>query len=193
MDSDEKEAAPRNSAAFKLSVLETCAADPLMKPIDVALLTAYLKFMKWPKRTAYMPNLKARVLTGTKSEETISISRARLVKRGYLRQVMDKLNGSTIYEMNNPRAEIVADHVRIAEEKLKEMDAYRKAMSRNRPRKIRDAKHNQVTENPRDTSRKIRDNSFNHSLERRAPKEATPQSNSYAAMSRGSYTNGPGR
>ena len=91
-----------------------------MRPIDLALFAAYSRFMKWPKRTSYMPNTKARVLCGNASQPTISASRARLVKAGYLMKVMDKLNGSTLFELNNPRAEIIADHIAIAEETLKE-------------------------------------------------------------------------
>ena len=103
-----------------------------MKPIDHALLGAYMKFMKWPARTSYLTNLKARVLTSAKSEQTITTSRARLVKQGYLQHVMTKLNGAEIYEINNPRAETVELHIVIAEEKLKEMDAFRKAEERRR-------------------------------------------------------------
>ena len=189
MEPDEKAVASRNAAAFKLATLETCAADPLTKPIDLALLVAYLRFMKWPKRTAYMTNVKARVMTGGMkvAQSTITRSRARLVKHGYLRKVLDKLNGATVYEVNNPRAEIVADHVHIAEETLKEWDARRKADARRKGvSKMSGTQPPEGKQNLPDRVSKMLDNSLEHTLEVRAMREkpsSTP--NSYAAMSRG--------
>ncbi|NMG39906.1 hypothetical protein GRZ55_11690 [Chelativorans sp. ZYF759] len=162
-----------NAASFKLSTLETCTADPFTKPTDVTLLVAYLKYMKWPARTAYLTNLKARIMTGGKkvAQSTITRSRARLVKHGYLRKVMDKLNGAGIYEVNNPRAEIVADHVAIAEETLKEWDAQRKADARRRVSKMTTPKQLEGKQNVPDRVSIMLDNSLDHSLDRRALKK----------------------
>lgn len=202
-----------NAASFKLSLFETAAADPLLKPIDSNLLVAYAKFMKWPRRTAYLSNIKARVLTGA-SEPTISKSRARLVKYEYLKPVMTKTNRSVIYEVNNPRADLVADHIEAATEKLKEDDAYRKEVERQRKRETltQEAKEtlapecelpkeNLVTERPvpketlapkeredqrnlGDMTQEIYDNSLDIILGRRAPKESN-NINAYAIASQG--------
>lgn len=189
MEPDEKAVASRNAAAFKLSTLETIGADPKMKPIDHSLMAAYMRFMKWPTRTAYLPNIKARIMTGMTAQSTISASRARLVDMQYLKVVTTKLNGAVIYELNNPRADIVRDHVAIAEETLKERDAFRKLKDREKQARVMKTvtrKEPGGNEYQADRVTKISDNSLESNLGVRAPKEelAFPF-NSYAAMSRG--------
>ena len=188
MESDERAAASRNAAAFKLSTLETVGADPKMKPIDHSLLAAYMRFMKWPARTAYLSNLKARIMTGMSAQSTISASRARLIEMGYLKVVMTKLNGAVIYELDNSRAEIVADHIAIAEETLREWDARRKTDDRKRRARVMKSvtpNRPEGNENQQDRVTKINDNSLDANLGVRAPKRDPSVFNAYAAASRG--------
>lgn len=120
------------AGGFKLSTIETARRDPMLKPIDVVLLSAYMSVMKWPARTAYLCNLTARVECNMVSEPTITASRKRLIKIGYIKLVFTKPNGAVVYEINNTRADMVADHVSASMEKLKELDAIRKEKSRTR-------------------------------------------------------------
>lgn len=193
--SEEDGSSSSKVGAFKLTALETARADPLLEPIDHSLLGAYMSFMKWPARSAYLTNLKARVLTGMRSEPTISASRARLAKTGYLRLVMTKLNGAEVYEIKNPRAQIVADHIVIAEETLKEKDAFRKTEERRkRALKSGSIKKTYAPSLPfdqsecRDSTKKSYDNSLEYTLEGRASKEGLfyqDPFNSYAKASGG--------
>lgn len=182
-----------NLATFKLNALQNIAADPLMKPIDVRLFTAYTRFMKGTARMAYLPNTKARVLTGNASEPTISKSRARLVKHGYLQLVMTKLNGIGYYQLNDPRAEIVADHIKIADETIKEWDADRKArdrQKRKRTKEIYDRLQQEDQRNLGDTSLISYDNSSRVPVDKPATKGSITEQafgNSYAAAKDGTH------
>lgn len=184
----------KSNAFFKLSLLETVGADPLLKPIDHSLTGAYLRFMKWPSRHAYLSNMKARILTGMQSEPTITSSRARLVKYGYFEFVMTKLNGCVLFMICNPRQQTVSDHIIMSEEKLKEMDAYRKSEER-RKRVIKSGltKETYTPEEPvnqnnfRDITKIIYDNSLEDTYQEEAMRKEVPFNNPYLSRSRGGF------
>lgn len=177
-----------NAASFKLKAIETIAADPLMKPIDVSMFIGYTRFMKWPGRMAYLTNITARVLTGNAAQATVSASRKRLVEAGYLVHTMTKSNGAAIYEINNPRVEVVDDHIHIATETLKEWDADRKARDRakrKRASNIVTLKEREGINNWTDRASIIDDNSLDNTLDEGATREEAITSRSYQKMTGG--------
>lgn len=128
----------RSKAAFKLDLIETVNADPLLEGSDLKLIAAYLSVMTWPKREAWLSISRARAKTGL-SERQISNSRQRLAGvpqkgkdkpgRTYLSpQRKDGL--TTIYRVENPWLEDSRAHVAEMTDHLRELQTERKAERR---------------------------------------------------------------
>jgi hypothetical protein len=114
--------------SFKLTMLETVAADPQMKPADLALVVAYCSQLQWPKRTAWLATSLARAKTGL-SERQINVSRSRLLKRGYLVD-RGKHGLNRLFELVNENAADMQMHVREATEFYREQVKFRQASRR---------------------------------------------------------------
>lgn len=104
--------------SFKLTLLETVAADPTMKPADLALMVAYCTMLQWPKRRAWLAGSQARARTGL-SERQVNISRKRLIERGYFID-RGRQGVSRLFELVNPRADDMRMHVHEAAEHYRE-------------------------------------------------------------------------
>ncbi|MES0053414.1 hypothetical protein NKJ66_07290 [Mesorhizobium sp. M0078] len=115
-----------SKASFKLSLIETVAADPKLQPSDLSLMVAYLAFLTWPARTSYLTTTAARARTGL-SERQISTSRGRLLERDYLVDTETVKYSSKVFHLENPRAVEIIDHVAYTVEYLKEKMAVRQA------------------------------------------------------------------
>ncbi|RWE11559.1 MAG: hypothetical protein EOS61_15630 [Mesorhizobium sp.] len=115
-----------SKASFKLTLIETVAADPLLQPSDLSLTVAYLAFLTWPARKVWLTTTAARARTGL-SERQIATSRARLLDRKYLVDTETKKGFSQVFRVDNPRAEEMRDHVVYTVENLKEQMAARQA------------------------------------------------------------------
>jgi hypothetical protein len=125
----------KSKASFKLSLIETVAADPKLQPSDLSLIVAYLAFLTWPARTAYLTTTAARARTGL-SERQISTSRDRLLGRDYLVDTETKKRASQVFRIENPRADEIIDHIAYTVEFLKEQMAARQADRRRRDRVV---------------------------------------------------------
>ena len=115
-------------AAFIFQLIRTVNADPQMKPADVACAVAYTEYLTWPKRRAWLSMSRAQAMTGL-SDRQVSKSRQRLVKRGYFAAAGRK-GTTTIFEVNNPRAEDMKAHVEMMTEWFREQQAEKMAARR---------------------------------------------------------------
>lgn len=123
-----------SKASFKLDMIETVNADPLMQPSDLALVAAHLCVMSWPERRAWLSTSKARAMTGL-SERQIVNSRARIAKRGYF--TLDGLYGTTkIFRLENNRLEDMRQHIVITTTYLKEIQKDRQTERRRLARTV---------------------------------------------------------
>ena len=110
-------------ASFKLDLIETANADPVLEASDLKLIAAYASVMTWPKREAWLSGSRARAMTGL-SERQVSKSRARLVgknvaKHAYLHEV--RRNGlTTVFRIDNPFREKILIHISQKTEYLRE-------------------------------------------------------------------------
>jgi hypothetical protein len=131
--------ADRNKASFKLDLIETVNADPLMKASDLKLIVAYSAMMQWPKREAWLSTSRARAMTGLSERQVIS-SRNRLtggndLKRKYLTELR-RLGQSTVFRIENPWREDSRQHVAIETERHRERQAERQADRRRHARAV---------------------------------------------------------
>lgn len=126
-------AVDRAKGSFKLDLIETVAADPLLEGSDVEMIVAYASVMTWPKREAWLSISRARAKTGL-SERQISKCRLRLsgvarkgenkAYRPYL--VALRQEGlTTIYRVDNPWLENSREHVAMATDFYREKQADR--------------------------------------------------------------------
>lgn len=118
--------AEASKASFKLTLIETIAADPLLQPSDLSLTVAYLAFLTWPARKVWLTTTAARARTGL-SERQIATSRARLLDRKYLVDTETKKGFSQVFRVENPRADEMRDHVALMVEHLREEMAFKQA------------------------------------------------------------------
>lgn len=112
---DEKDTA---KGAFKLDLIETVNADPMMQPSDLAVIVAHLSFLEWPDRSGWLSTSMARAKTGL-SERQIILSRRRLADRGYMIEVGRK-GVTKVFRFENPRSQDMRDHVEILTGVLRE-------------------------------------------------------------------------
>lgn len=121
--------------SWKLDLLETANADPLLRKHSSALrlLLLSLKFVREKERTAYVPNTVARVRANIRSSDTLAEARRVLVSVGYWTPT-GKLSadGSMIYLVTNARAETVEGHIIEATETVRDQERVRKGDDRRR-------------------------------------------------------------
>ncbi|MEC5322757.1 hypothetical protein [Aurantimonas sp. A3-2-R12] len=115
--------------SWKLDLLETVNADPQTDPFCLAVLEAYLHFANRKSRTAYLAENDLIVRTSL-VPRVLRKAKQRLVKLGYLKLKGKSKKGVVIYAIDNPRRGIIHDHMLIAAEKLKDMEAEKKERER---------------------------------------------------------------
>lgn len=132
------ENAKRSLAAFKFSLFETVVADPRLKGAPCTdLIIVYASFVTIDdagKRTpAFATNDTVNARAAIKCHKTAKRARTLLENFGYL-VPHGRRNGVTIYNIANPNADSVAEHVTAAAEKLREAASIRKADERAKSR-----------------------------------------------------------
>jgi hypothetical protein len=124
-------------ASWKFSLLETLNADPKANSACLAVAGAYLPFTSRDRREAYLSEADLRARTGgLKGIQPATLRKAKrtLSGLGYMTPIGKTAAGIIVYRFDNPRAEIVADHVRLTAETLKDLAAEKRALERLRRR-----------------------------------------------------------
>lgn len=104
----------RSKGSFKLDLIETANADPVLSPADFKLLAAYVAVMAWPSCRTWLATPLALAMTGLSERQ---FRNSRLVLRGkneagraYLTPA--KQNGKvTAYRLGNPWRDGALTHV----------------------------------------------------------------------------------
>jgi len=115
-----------NKASFKLDVIETANADPMLSPADFKLLAAYVAVMAWPSHKTWLAESLALAKTGLSSSQFWK-SRSRLLgqneeNRAYL--IAIRSNGKVAaYKLINPWRDE-------ARERIETMTGYHKEVAR---------------------------------------------------------------
>jgi hypothetical protein len=134
----QRENAKRSLAAFKFSLFETVVADPRLKGAPCTdLIIVYAGFVTIDdagnRTPAFATNDTVNARAAIKCHKTAKRARTLLENFGYL-VPHSRRNGVTIYNIANPNADSVAEHVTAAAEKLREAASIRKADERTRTR-----------------------------------------------------------
>jgi len=128
--------AKQELAAFKFSLFETVAADPLLRAGQcLNLIIVYASLVTIDKKTlqattAYASNSRIFIRAGLRSHHTAVKARRLLEQHSYLIPV-GRRNGITVYRIDNPHHERVQMHVQESEERQREIKADQNV--RNRP------------------------------------------------------------
>lgn len=125
----------KSKASFKLDLVETVNADPVMQPTDLSLLVAYLSMMSWPTCKSWLSTSRARAMTSL-SERQIVTSRQRLQERGYMIEEGTIQGTSKLFRITNPRRDDMRQHVAIMTDDYREKQATRQAERRRRSRPV---------------------------------------------------------
>lgn len=122
------EQARQELAAFKFSLFETVAADPLLRAGQcLNLIIVYASLVTIDKKTlqattAYASNSRVFIRAGLRSHHTAVKARRLLEQHSYLIPV-GRRNGITIYRIDNPHHERVQMYVQELEERQREIKA----------------------------------------------------------------------
>jgi len=122
-----------SKASFKLNLIETVNADPVMKASDVKLIAAYAAVLQWPEREAWLSTSRARAMTGL-SDRQVRASRARLAgknsaKRTYL-HMLRKHGSTSIFRVDNPWWEDSRQYVAVTLDYYRGLERAKKSLSR---------------------------------------------------------------
>lgn len=125
----------RSKASFKLDLIETANADPMVRPADFKVLAAYAAVLKWPSCKTWLTPTLAQAMTGL-SERQFWNSRARLTgnnpeKRAYLIPTRKIENTATFLLINPWRDEAL--------EQIEAMARYHREVARQKKAKERAA------------------------------------------------------
>jgi hypothetical protein len=124
-------------ASWKFRLLETVNADPKTDPFCLAVVSAYLSFTNRERREAYLSENDLRARTGGLKgiqPATLRKAKRKLQQLGYMTPMGKTSAGIILYRFDNPRADIVAEHMILTAETLKDLDAEKKARERQRRR-----------------------------------------------------------
>lgn len=104
----------KSKASFKLDLIETANADPMVRPADFKVLAAYVALMKWPSCKTWLSTTLAMSMTGL-SDRQFEKSRARLLgrndeRRAYLIPIM-QVGKVAAYMLINPWRDEARAHV----------------------------------------------------------------------------------
>jgi hypothetical protein len=130
------EQAKQELAAFKFSLFETVAADPLLRAGQcLNLIIVYASLVTIDKKTlqattAYASNGRVFVRAGVRSHHTAVKARRLLEQNGYLIPI-SRRNGITVYRIENPHHERVQMHIQELEEFQREIKTEKNV--RNKP------------------------------------------------------------
>ncbi len=130
------EQAKQELAAFKFTLFETVAADPLLRAGQcLNLIIVYASLVTIDKKTlqattAYASNGRVFIRAGVRSHHTAVKARRLLEQNGYLIPV-SRRNGITVYRIENPHHERVQMHIQELEECQREIKTEKKV--RNKP------------------------------------------------------------
>ncbi|EEY03864.1 Uncharacterised protein [Brucella neotomae] len=130
------EQAKQELAAFKFSLFETVAADPLLRAGQcLNLIIVYASLVTIDKKTlqatpAYASNGRVFVRAGVRSHHTAVKARRLLEQHGYLIPV-SRRNGITVYRIENPHHERVQMQIQELEECQREIKTEKNV--RNKP------------------------------------------------------------
>lgn len=127
----------KSKASYKLDLIETANADPMVTAADLKLLAAYASVMEWPSCKAWLSVTLARAKTGL-SERQYWTSRARLSgksrnKNKPCRQYLIHAHGAesvTEFKLINPWRDEAIDHVAAMTAHFQAAERHRKATRR---------------------------------------------------------------
>lgn len=124
----------RSKASFKLDLIETANADPMLSPYDFRLLAAYVAVMSWPACKAWLSPTLAMSMTG-QSHGQFWKSRAVLLGqnpegRAYLLEPRGSKSKASTYHVVNPWRDEAKAHIAA-------MTAYHKEAARKKKEKQR--------------------------------------------------------
>jgi hypothetical protein len=128
----------KSKASFKLDLIETANADPMLSPADFKVLSAYASVLEWPSCRTWLASSLATSMTGL-SDRQFRDSRACLLgknaaKRAYL--VPIRQSGKvTKYQLFNPWRDEALAHIKAKTDYAREVarqkkEAQRAAVSR---------------------------------------------------------------
>ncbi|TIQ86447.1 MAG: hypothetical protein E5X38_15980 [Mesorhizobium sp.] len=128
-----KEELDSSKASFKLDLIETANADPMLSPSDFKLLSAYVAVLKWPSCKTWLAASLAMAMTGL-SERQFRISRACLLGkneagRAYLVPARSAGKIAT-YRLVNPWRDEARQHIAAITAYHKEVERQKKAKKR---------------------------------------------------------------
>lgn len=123
----------RSKASFKLDLIETANADPMLTPADFKVLSAYVAVMAWPSCRTWLASTRAQALTGL-GDRQFRTSRSRLLgqndaKRAYLVPARSDGKVST-YKLMNPWRDEARKHIDAMTGYFKEVERQKKAKKR---------------------------------------------------------------
>jgi len=123
----------RSKASFKLDLIETANADPILSGSDLKLLVAYASVVKWPSCRTWLAASLAQAMTGL-SERQFRSSRACLLgqndaKRAYLLPAI-RSGEVASYRLVNPWRDEARQHVEAMTAYHKEVERQKKAAQR---------------------------------------------------------------
>lgn len=123
----------KSKASFKLDLLETANADPMIRPADFKVLAAYIAMMKWPSCKSWLSTTLAMTMTGL-SDRQFEKSRARLLggndeKRKYLIPIL-QVGKVAAYMLINPWRDEARLHMEAKLAYLREAARQKKAAQR---------------------------------------------------------------
>jgi hypothetical protein len=125
----------KSKASFKLDLIETANADPMVTAADLKLLAAFISVMEWPTCKTWLSTTLARAKTGL-SERQYWTSRARLsgkndAKRPYM--IPARMGGKVAaFKLINPWREEAIEHVGVMTDYYRERERQRKEKSRSK-------------------------------------------------------------
>jgi hypothetical protein len=128
-----KEKLDSSKASFKLDLIETANADPVLNAYDLKLLAAFVSVMEWPSCRAWLSEPLGRAKTNL-SQREFWRSRRRLLganeaARAYLKAVRST-GRVTKFKLVNPWRDDAREHVTAMTSLHQEVDRNRKATSR---------------------------------------------------------------
>lgn len=128
-----KQEMDRSKASFKLDLIETANADPMVSASDLKVLIAYVSVMEWPSCRTWLAASLAQAMTGL-SERQFRSSRACLLGknaagRAYL--VTARQSGKVAaYRLINPWRDEARQHIAAMTDYHKEVERQKKAGKR---------------------------------------------------------------
>jgi hypothetical protein len=123
----------KSKASFKLDLIETANADPILSGSDLKLLVAYASVMKWPSCRTWLAASLAQAMTGL-SERQFRSSRACLLgkndfKRAYLLPAT-RSGEVAAYRLINPWRDEARQYVEAMTAYHREVERQKKAAQR---------------------------------------------------------------